>query len=413
MADDEKVKQVLVLALEMMQDMLKCTSVLIKACSLPLSGTKRCRRTTNRDGFLVEKMKLSDDGFHDSFRMSKSSFMKIRAIVNLPAVAGGNISNDELLACAIYFLAHGSNQRRLEEVFGISKSHLQKRVLEILVHIIEALSSSIDFQGNTEDIQDEWIRNESFEPFRGVIGALDGTLVPYVAREEGFGAQTQWYSRKGFTSINCVVICDARKRICRFAAGMEGSAHDENALQHTDFLDTLPARSYLLADAGYALRERLVLPPHRGTRYHLQEFGDVSRRPQSPEEYFNLKHSSLRITVEMCIGLLKGKWKVLTRGIDSDFKNMRIISYACVCLHNFLIDVQDGYRDEIHDEDSEDEEEDGTRRRRIFNAGPENGGIVDEENMDHVDIPYVSGDAWRNVIMGNLWESYQSMISDL
>ena len=60
MADDEKVKQVLVLALEMMQDMLKCTSVLIKACSLPLSGTKRCRRTTNRDGFLVEKMKLSD-----------------------------------------------------------------------------------------------------------------------------------------------------------------------------------------------------------------------------------------------------------------------------------------------------------------------------------------------------------------
>jgi hypothetical protein len=56
---------------------------------------------------------------------------------------------------------------------GILKSHLQKRVLEILVCIIiEALSSSIDFQRDikkAQALQDDWIRIDSFDPFRGIV----------------------------------------------------------------------------------------------------------------------------------------------------------------------------------------------------------------------------------------------------
>ena len=57
---------------------------------------------------------------------------------------------------------------------------------------------------------------------------------------------------------------------------------------------------FYLADAGYACRPGF-LPPYRGTRYHLKEYGGRNY-PTNPRELFNLRHSSLRVTME------KGIW---------------------------------------------------------------------------------------------------------
>lgn len=54
-------------------------------------------------------------------------------------------------------------------------------------------------------------------------------------------------------------------------------------------------RKVFLVDVGYAAKPGF-LPAFRGTRYHLIEFG--TKMPQKPRELFNLKHSSLRVTVE-------------------------------------------------------------------------------------------------------------------
>ena len=93
---------------------------------------------------------------------------------------------------------------------------------------------------------------------------------------------------------------------------------------------------YFLADAGYAAIPG-ILPPYRGVRYHLKEF-QGTRRPENPKELFNLRHSSLRTTVERAFGTLKNRFKILTSQPFFPLKTQVKIVLACCTLHNFIID---------------------------------------------------------------------------
>ena len=63
---------------------------------------------------------------------------------------------------------------------------------------------------------------------------------------------------------------------------------------------------FYLVDDGYAVRPRF-LPHYGGTRYHLKEY----RRLQNARELFNLRHSSLRITIERGFGASKNMFRIL------------------------------------------------------------------------------------------------------
>jgi hypothetical protein len=99
-------------------------------------------------------------------------------------------------------------------------------------------------------------------------------------------------------------------------AGWEGSAHDACIL--TDILNipdgiSLSHSKFYLGDAGYACRPRIspLLPsPFRKTRYHLNEFSPRNI-PQNVEELFNLRHGSLRVTIERAFASLKNRFKFL------------------------------------------------------------------------------------------------------
>ncbi|KAL3532968.1 hypothetical protein ACH5RR_006489 [Cinchona calisaya] len=80
--------------------------------------------------------------------------------------------------------------------------------------------------------------------------------------------------------------------------GWEGSAHDGRVL-----LDAIsrpnglkvPQGCYYLVDAGY-YNSQGFLAPYRGQRYHLNQI--QGRRPESAEEYFNMKHAKARNVIE-------------------------------------------------------------------------------------------------------------------
>lgn len=92
---------------------------------------------------------------------------------------------------------------------------------------------------------------------------------------------------------------------------------------------------YYLADAGYAPRKGF-LPPFRQTRYHLREWRG-NNRPRTQNELFNLRHSSLRTTVERAFGTLKNRFKVLTTRPYYPFPSQVRVVTACCILHNWIL----------------------------------------------------------------------------
>jgi len=88
---------------------------------------------------------------------------------------------------------------------------------------------------------------------------------------------------------------------------------------------------FYLVDVGYACRLGF-LPPYRGTRYHLREYG--TRSLQNARELFNLRHSSLRVTVERAFGALKNRFKILYNKPFHPYPTQVKLVLACCILHN-------------------------------------------------------------------------------
>ncbi|XP_020162046.1 uncharacterized protein [Aegilops tauschii subsp. strangulata] len=139
--------------------------------------------------------------------------------------------------------------------------------------------------------------------FKDCIGAIDGT---HVTARVPRSQSAAYKGRKHYTSQNVLAAVDFDLRFTYVLAGWEGSAPDANIL--TDSMSrpdgiNIPDGKFYLRDAGYACRPG-ILPPFRKTRYHLNEFSGRNF-PRTAQELFNLRHSSLRVTVERASGALK------------------------------------------------------------------------------------------------------------
>lgn len=98
--------------------------------------------------------------------------------------------------------------------------------------------------------------------------------------------------------------------------------------------------------------------------------------------------------MERVIGLLKLRFKVLRTCMDFKLKNIRIVIFACILVHNFLRDhcVDDMGADLRRDDDDPFEESD------------------DEEGGDDIiEFDFESGDEWRAWMARAIWDEYVEM----
>ena len=72
-------------------------------------------------------------------------------------------------------------------------------------------------------------------------------------------------------------------------------------------------------------------------RYHLKEFSD--RPPENKQELFNLRHSSLRTTIERGFGVLKKLFRVLDAEPFWSFETQVKVVLACCVIHNHIMGV--------------------------------------------------------------------------
>ena len=181
--------------------------------------------------------------------------------------------------------------------------------------------------------------------FPCVLGAIDGTHVPMNAPPAPSN-EAAFLNRKFYHSINCQILCNADLKIYDIDCRWPGSSHDsfilkqssvfEHFTRETSQPNTPLHNTFILGDSGYALSKWLMVP--------------ITNPTSRSEERYNAPHKKARSVVERCNGVLKMRWRCLTKpNMFQPAKASRIVG-ACAALHNFAIDKAVFFNDEIDSE---------------------------------------------------------------
>ncbi|XP_050896086.1 protein ALP1-like [Lathyrus oleraceus] len=169
------------------------------------------------------------------------------------------------------------------------------------------------------------------------ISAIDGT---HISASVPVEKQISCRDRKTTITQNVMCACDFNMMFTYVYSGWEGSAHDSKILldaitnQNAEF-PWPPRGSFYLIDSGYPCIGGF-LPPYRGERYHAQEYRGQGRQPRSPEELFNYRHLSLRMTIEHCFRMLKNGFPILKLMPSYKPFRKRLIVIGCCVIHNYI-----------------------------------------------------------------------------
>lgn len=110
-------------------------------------------------------------------------------------------------------------------------------------------------------------------------------------------------------------------------ARWQGSAHDSRIFNESRVKERLEGgefgRFILLGDGGYAVKKYLLTP---------------LRNPETRQQQaYNTSHKKTRNVAERCFGCWKGRFRCLTRNINTNLRTAKHIIVACAVLHNLSI----------------------------------------------------------------------------
>ncbi|XP_073225547.1 uncharacterized protein [Cicer arietinum] len=209
---------------------------------------------------------------------------------------------EEKVATFLFIIEHNVRHRVASNRFQHSTETISCNFKEVLRAVCR-LGKELIKQESIE-LPERIKNNSKYYPwFKNCIGAIDDTHISaWVPAEK----QISCRGRKTTITQNVMCACDFNMMFTYVYFEWEGSAHDSKV-----FLDAIsnpnagfpwpPRGSFYLVDSGYPCT-RGLLPPYRGEIYHAQESRGQGRQPRSPEELFNYRRSSLRMTIERCFG---------------------------------------------------------------------------------------------------------------
>ena len=282
---------------------------------------------------------LDDERFKQEIRMSRESFDNILSQISKDTVFA-NKSNTgqadvklQFMICAYRFGSSGSSAAvgKIARHFGVSEGFVIKSTDRCIEALLKREKIEVTWPDDDErEAIKTRILNES--GFPDCIGMVDGTLIPLQFKPSKDGAD--YWSHKSKYGIAAMIVCDDRRKIRYVFAGFCGSAHDMRVYSNSKLSSSadsfFKAGEYLLGDSGYTTTIRTV-SSYKKPLANLQE-----------NERFNRCLSSMRIRVEHCIGILKGRFPSL-QSLRTQIKDVethkRAVLWikACVVLNNMLL----------------------------------------------------------------------------
>ena len=151
-----------------------------------------------------------------------------------------------------------------------------------------------------------------------------------------------YVNRKGFHSIQLQAVVDSSLRFTDIFVGYPGSVHDARVFSNSPLfrvsehagifpeegsknISGVDVNVVIIGDSAYPLLPWLLKP--------------FPESPTMPDERrnFNYKHSSTRMVVERSFGMLKGRWRCLSKCLDDNVQNANATIISCCTLHNYCL----------------------------------------------------------------------------
>ncbi|CAH9131108.1 unnamed protein product [Cuscuta epithymum] len=278
----------------------------------------------------------------NAFRMSPDLFARLCKDLQskYDLTSSDKITIEEKVGIFIYTLALGLSNRDVAERFQRSGDTVSRAFHDVLESVT---GRSKGYKGLARDmiapidrafpyIPYHILKDKRYMPyFKDCIGCIDGT---HVAVKE----QLRYRGRKGIPTFNVMAVCDFNMCFTFLSVGWEGSAHDTRVFLHAIETPSLnfphpPEGRYYLVDKGYPDRKGYLVP-YPKLRYHLEQFENEA--PTNAQEAFNRSHSSLRSCIERSFGVLKKRWKILSRMPMFSVKTQIDVIMATFALHNYI-----------------------------------------------------------------------------
>ncbi|XP_037934599.1 putative nuclease HARBI1 isoform X2 [Teleopsis dalmanni] len=281
--------------------------------------------------------------------VNKDAFCMLVKVVT-PHVKLSSIPSSIQLACTLRFLAEGGFQKAvgIDKQIALGRSTVGK-ILTNVIAILERRICPSWIKLEMSDAERSASKRHFMQKFGipGVVGCVDGT---HIRMTKPHRDHHLFYNRKGYFSINAMIICDYKMTIRAVNARRAGSSHDSLiwcvSKAHDYFCQCYESGergSWLLGDAGYSLQP-FLLTPYRDPQ------------PGTQEHKFNVKHASARNVIERAIGVLKSRFRCLARLLQYQPEKVSKIINVCCALHNICryYKVQDV--EDVHFANKDEEE---------------------------------------------------------
>ena len=322
--------------------------------------------------------RIPDDYFKQQLRVRRATFNELLNMVN-PHVARQDTSMrncippEKILAIGLYRLAHGNSYVSIAPVFNVGKSTVIEAVQDVMNVLYDQRNQYIKFPttiAETTECIETFQRTRSELP--NVVGAIDGTHIPIIAPRVD---AVDYFSRYQQHDMIVQGVVNGTGKFIDAVAGFPGSAHDARVLRNSNIyqeaengnilqaplvnIDGNDIGPYLVGDSAYPLAPWLIKPFPEGTN-------------DPDEKTFNKELSRARVVVERAFGILKGRWRVLQKRLDSSLNFAIKTTIACIVLHNFCIEANDDWDD---DDDDGPSDNDGNNNL-VFGDADEIRGVL-------------------------------------
>jgi hypothetical protein len=274
----------------------------------------------------------SNNKLKEQFRLDRSTFKFIHDLLlphhKEPENTGrpDKCTLDKQLAIFLYRTKEGSiSYRTLGSVFGIGTQTARNSLINVARMISVHLKDRFIHFPSSEE---EWRTSRaafsrlSKGLFNHAAGLIDG--VHYPIHEPPFAEDSNdtYRNRKGWTSINCMAVTNARKMFIYLEARWPGSLNDRRLVSNSPLrqLHFIPDGMYLIGDSGFTLHNKLLCP-FTGVR-------------SADEFQFNHLLSKTRISVEHTFGIWKARFRCLLYDVYSKPELAAEIITATAVMHN-------------------------------------------------------------------------------